>query len=759
MSDDRAGRIDIDQYWSNTSKLVGAVVVMWAVFSMVIPSLVYQLNEIRFLTFPLGFYMAAQGSLIGFVWLIFWFNKNQSKIDELAVGPQDESHLFEASEFLKKLNKVYGTYAGGFLCFVLLMAAFEAGGVDDKIIGYLFVAFTIAVYAGIGILSRTSRPQDYYVADHKVPAIYNGMATAADWMSGASFVGMAGKVYYGGYNYLSFVVGWTGGYVIVATLIAPFLRKFEAYTVPDFLAARYAGHVETPLGKINVGQVTRVLGILVLFCASFAYLTAQIYSTAIIMSRFLEVDFEYTCYIGLGGILMCSMLGGMKGVTWTQVAQYIVLIVAYCLPVFWMSIKETKAIIPQLDYGNVLEDVVAREEAMLTECYTYGDESRCLADAWPTKIPGPSDNALTMQAMVETPERLVDWWVLTVCLMLGTASLPHVLMRYFTTPSVKTARKSVGWSLLFIFFLYITAPTYATFAKDNIYKNVIGSPVNSLPEWVFLYGEVGLTAVCGKAPKTLDDAIAFCAEKGYAADDPLRLEDLWMDTDVIVISTPEANGLPYTISALTAAGGLAASLSTADGLLLAMANSLSHDIYYNMISKKQASEFRRVAVSRFFLIVIAIFCAWVASTKPGDILSMVAWAFSLAATGNFPALFLGVWWKRTNALGVIAGILTGFPISLFYIIGTKYWEMELWGGIANIAAAIYGLPVSFVVTVVVSLLTDPPPQEIMDFVEKLREPDVFKKKGDEATENATEAGAIRSIELGETEKDTHDVLL
>jgi len=756
MSGDGNGRIDIDEYWSNTSKLVGSVVVMWAVFSMVIPSLVNQLNEIRFLTFPLGFYMAAQGSLIGFVWLIFWFNKNQSRIDELAVGPQDESHLFEASEFLKRLNKVYGTYAGGFLCFVLLMAAMEAGGVDDKIIGYLFVAFTISVYAGIGILSRTSRPEDYYVADQKVPAIYNGMATAADWMSGASFVGMAGKVYYGGYNYLSFVVGWTGGYVIVATLIAPFLRKYEAYTVPDFLAARYAGKVDTPLGQINAGQVTRVLGILVLFFASFAYLTAQIYSTAIIMSRFLEVDFEYTCYIGLGGILMCSMLGGMKGVTWTQVAQYIVLIVAYCLPVFWMSIKETKAIIPQLDYGNVLEDVVMREQAMLDECYVYNDMEKCLADGWPTKIPGPSDNALTMQAMTETPTRLVDWWVLTVCLMLGTASLPHVLMRYFTTPSVKTARKSVGWSLFFIFFLYITAPTYATFAKDNIYKNVIGQPVNSLPEWVFLYGEVGLTAVCGQSPKNIEEAIAACMEKGYQEDTPLRLEDLWMDTDVIVISTPEANGLPYTISALTAAGGLAASLSTADGLLLAMANSLSHDIYYKMINP-EASALRRVAVSRFFLIVIAIFCAWVASTKPGDILSMVAWAFSLAATGNFPALFLGVWWKRTNALGVIAGMCTGFPISLFYIIGTNYWNWEKWGGIANIAAAIYGLPVSFVVTITVSLLTNPPPQEIQEFVVGLREPDEFKKKSEEVTEDATEAG--RTIELGETEKETDHVLL
>jgi len=744
MSQDRIG---IDEYWSNTSKLVGSVVLMWAGFSMVIPSLVNQLNEIKFLTFPLGFYMAAQGSLIGFVWLIFWFNKNQTKIDELAVGPTDESHLFEASTFLKKLNKVYGTYAGGFLCFVLLMAAFEAGGVEDRVIGYLFVAFTIAVYAGIGILARTSMPQEYYVAGHKVPAIYNGMATAADWMSGASFVGMAGKVYYGGYNYLSFVVGWTGGYVIVATLIAPFLRKFEAYTVPDFLSARYAGHVETCMGRINVGQVTRVLGILVLFCASFAYLTAQIYSTAIIMSRFLEIDFEYTCYIGLGGILMCSMLGGMKGVTWTQVAQYIVLIVAYCLPVFWMSIKETNAIIPQLDYGNVLEEVVAREQAMLSECYVYGDTTKCLAEEWPTKIPGPNDNPLTMQAMIETPKRLVDWWALTVCLMLGTASLPHVLMRYFTTPSVKTARKSVGWSLFFIFFLYITAPTYATFAKENIYKNIIGSPVNALPEWVFLYGEVGLTAVCGQAPKNLDEAIAFCAEKGYAAEDPLRLEDLWMDTDVIVISTPEANGLPYTISALTAAGGLAASLSTADGLLLAMANSLSHDIYYNMINP-QATPFRRVAVSRFFLIVIALFCAWVASTKPGDILSMVAWAFSLAATGNFPALFLGVWWKRTNALGVIAGICTGFPISLFYIIGTKYWEWELWGDIANIAAAIYGLPVAFVVTIVVSLMTEPPSKEIMDFVVSLREPEHFNQGTEKGKDTATDSG--RAIELGGT---------
>jgi len=733
-----------DEYWRNTSKLVGTVVVLWIVFSMVIPSLVNQLNHVKFLTFPLGFYMAAQGSLIGFVWLIFWYNKHQTTIDELAVGKSDDDHLYTASLFLKKLNKIYGTYAGGFLCFVLLMAALEAGGVEDKVIGYLFVAFTIAVYAGIGILARTSMPDEYYVAGHKVPAIYNGMATAADWMSGASFVGMAGKLYYGGYNTLAFVVGWTGGYVIVATIVAPYLRKFKAYTVPDFLASRYEGSVETPLGTINTGQVTRVLGILVLFCASFAYLTAQIYSTGIIMSRFLEIDFEYTCYIGLAGILMCSMLGGMRGVTWTQVAQYIVLIVAYCLPVFWMSIQEKQAIIPQWDYGNVLEEVVAREEALLNECHVYNKTTtKCLADKWPTKIPGPK--VLTMQATIETPKRLVDWWALTICLMLGTASLPHVLMRYFTTPSVKTARKSVGWSLLFIFFLYVTAPTYATFAKDNIYKNVIGSPVSSLPAWVFLYGEVSLIRICGGAPKSVDDAISFCAELGYAADDPLRVEDLWMDTDVIVISTPEANGLPYTVSALTAAGGLAASLSTADGLLLAMANSLSHDIYFRMIDKN-ASPIRRVTISRIFLIVIAVVCAYVASTKPSDILSMVAWAFSLAATGNFPALFLGVWWKRTNGLGVIAGILCGFPITLFYIIGNVYMDWEPWGGIANIAAATFGLPVAMTVTVVVSLLTEPPSQEIQDFVVSLREPEYHvKEEADKENENAE-----ATVEMGDT---------
>jgi len=353
-----------------------------------------------------------------------------------------------------------------------------------------------------------------------------------------------------------------------------------------------------------------------------------------------------------------------------------------------------------------------------------------------------------MQATIETPTRLVDWWVLTVCLMLGTASLPHVLMRYFTTPSVKTARKSVGWSLFCIFWLYITAPTYATFAKDNIYKNVIGSEVNSLPDWIFLYGEVNLVNVCGGAPKNVEDAINFCAKLGYAENDRLRLEDLWMDTDVIVISTPEANGLPYTVSALTAAGGLAASLSTADGLLLAMANSLSHDIYYKMINPN-ATPFRRVLVSRVFLIVIAVVCAYVASTKPADILSMVAWAFSLAATGNFPALFLGVWWKRTNGLGVIIGILVGFPITLLYIIGTIYMDWELWGGIANISAGIFGLPIVFTVTIVVSLLTDAPPKEIQDFVVSLREPEYpAKETEDEARE---EVNMVSMSEVGKAD--------
>ena len=326
--------------------------------------------------------------------------------------------------------------------FVVVLAVLEQMGMPDQWIGYAFVLLTIGVYAGIGYMSRTAQVSEYYVAGRRVPAMYNGMATAADWMSAASFIGMAGSLYLQGYDGLAFVLGWTGGYVLVAVLVAPYLRKFGAYTVPDFLAARYEGNL------------ARFMGVVVLIACSFIYLMGQLTGTGLVMSRLIGIPFEYGVFVGLAGILVCSMLGGMRAVTWTQVAQYIVLIIAYLIPVIILSTQTTGVPVPQLMYGGVLQEVTNLERTAPYIAPFVG-EAKGHATAFWFRDP-------------------LNFFGLIFCLMLGTASLPHVIMRYFTTPSVREARKSVGWSLLFIFILYFTAPAYAVFAKYEVFTNVLG---------------------------------------------------------------------------------------------------------------------------------------------------------------------------------------------------------------------------------------------------------------------------------------------
>ena len=359
--------------------------------------------------------------------------------------------------FVGNLGKIYGIYTGGFIGFVILMAILEQLGVPDRAIGYMFIGFTIAIYALIGIISRTTEISEYYVAGRRVPAFYNGMATGADWMSAASFISMAGSLYALGYDGLGYVLGWTGGYVLVAILLAPYLRKFGIFTVPDFLGTRYEGHLP------------RLLGIIVLFCASFTYIVAQIVGVGIVTSRFLQIPFGVAVFVGLAGILVCSMLGGMRAVTWTQVAQYIILIIAYIIPVAILSAQLYGVPIPQLTYGQALQRI--------------GELEQQLGVAKAHVAPFLNLDALNFFALI-------------LCLMIGTASLPHILMRYFTTPTVRDARKSVAWSLFFIFLLYFTAPAYAAFAKLEIYQNVIGQAIADLPVWVANWGTVGLVTIC-----------------------------------------------------------------------------------------------------------------------------------------------------------------------------------------------------------------------------------------------------------------------
>jgi cation/acetate symporter len=414
------------------------------------------------------------------------------------------------------------------------------------------------------------------------------------------------------------------------------------------------------------------------------------------------------------------MLGGMRAVTWTQVAQYIVLIIAYLIPVVILSTQVTGVPIPQLMYGEVLERITELER---TAPYIAPFVGEAKGHATPFWFRDP-----------------LNYFGLILCLMVGTASLPHVLMRYFTTPSVKEARKSVGWSLFFIFILYFTAPAYAVFAKYEVFTNVLGrdigtlEAVTALPSWIFSYGKLGLVKLCGANAVDPAAVLAACQAVKDAAGTVVPVTQLTFNQfsiapDTIVLATPEIAGLPYVIAGLVAAGGLAAALSTADGLLLAIANALSHDVYYQMIDHTASTQ-RRLTVARVLLIVVALIGAYTAVTLPQSILIFVSWAFSVAASGLFAALVLGVLWKRCTATGAVSGMIAGFLVCIYYTFGTEYYGVPLWfkgtwlttSGLSNIAAGVIGIPVAFVVTWGVSLMTKAPSREMQDFIDQLRIP-------------------------------------
>jgi cation/acetate symporter len=705
------------------------------------------------------------------------------------------------SDFIRNLGKIYGTYTGGFLAFIVLIAILEMVGVPNRVLGYLFVFFTLAVYAIIGVITRTAQISEYYVAGRRVPAFYNGMATGADWMSAASFVGMAGSLFLLGYDGLAWVLGWTGGYVLVSILVGPYLRKFGAYTVPDFMAFRFGG------------SLARFIAVVVLVACSFTYVTAQVYGTGIIASRFLGMNFEIAVFVGLAGILLCSMLGGMRAVTWTQIAQYIVLIIAYLTPIVILSTRKYGFPVPEMTYGFAIEEIIAREKQMVQT----GLATLCTgANCPPTSLKPHIEPFLNYSPL--------NFFGIIFCMMVGTASLPHILMRYFTTPSVREARQSVAWSLFFIFLLYFSAPAYAAFSKLEVYTNIIGRDLASIRPWMFTWGELGLIQVCGKNAASLDAVIAACkAVAGHPG--VVRFQDFAINTDVIVLSTPEIAGLPYVISGLVAAGGLAAALSTADGLLLAIANALSHDIYYNMITPLRAAArsivialigiivvagigllatgpspiagipwnylllgglavvligvvpfwrgasdvAKRLIVARVLLLFVAVAAAATASTRPSDILAMVGWAFSLAMAGNFPALVMGIWWKRSTTTAAILGMIAGFGLCLFYLVvtryfpgvGVKYFGMTSllnpvtgkpiiadlaaamarpdamqafptlahplankvgWFNLNNINCGLLGMPLGFLVIWLVSFVTKEPSEEMKGFIDEIRKP-------------------------------------
>lgn len=673
-------------------------------------------------------------------------------------------------ESTAQLGRSYAIYSAGFVLFIVALGVLEHFGLPARWIGYAFLFLTIVLYATIGILARTSNVAEYYVAGRRIPAVFNGMATGADWMSAASFIGLAGTLYLTGYQGLAYVMGWTGGFVLVALLLAPYLRRFGQYTIPDFLGARYGGNV------------ARLVGVAAAVLCSFVYVVAHIYSVGLITSRFVGLQFEIGVFVGLAGILVCSFLGGMRAVTWTQAAQYLVLVVAYIVPVAMLSYKTTGVPIPQVMYGQVMQQVeqlenriasdpvdaevrrLFRERSDVYAARIAGlpqslvDERRRLAEEIDTlknsNVAMRDVFALERQRreLPKTPDAAHSYWsslqqqaaergselvhhaepypgrteaernasrtnfiALVFCLMIGTAALPHMLMRYYTTPSVREARSSVFWSLLFIMALYLTAPAYAVFAKFEIYSRLVGVGISELPGWVTAWGKLGLVSI-----------------EDINGDGLLQLAELALNPDVIVLAIPEIAGLPYVISGLVAAGALAAALSTADGLLLTITGALSHDVYYKVL-RPNASTHWRLVVSKTLLLVVAVLAAAVASQKPATILAMVAWAFSLAGAAFFPALVLGIFWKRANRAGAVAGMLIGLLVTLYYMVRVQFnaipWlglhgiGMEPWLGIQSTSAGIWGVAAGFVSIVLVSLLTEPPSSEALGLVELVRSPE------------------------------------
>ncbi|WP_395057784.1 sodium:solute symporter family protein [Polaromonas sp.] len=681
--------------------------------------------------------------------------------------------------FKSGLNKVYKWYTGGFIVFVVVLAVLEQMGLSRQWIGLIFLLATIGLYAGIGIMSRTSDAAEYYVAGRRVPAVYNGMATGADWMSAASFIGMAGTLYLTGYSGLAFIMGWTGGYCLVALFLAPYLRKFGQFTIPDFLGERYGGNLP------------RFIGIVAAILCSFVYVVAQIYGVGLITARLTGVAFELGIFLGLGGILVCSFLGGMRAVTWTQVAQYIILIVAYLIPVVWLSVKQTSVPIPQAIYGFQLQKVTAKEKELTADPKEiavrdiYKQRSAALAEklkdpaaalaadkaaaektvadlkasngaladitaaekalaavpkdteaakkAWTAakgaadvksrplngmpphaqQFAGDPNGDAAAQKAYDVSRR--NFLALIFCLMVGTAALPHILMRYYTVPSVKEARASVTWSLFFIFLLYFTAPALAVLVKYEVFTVLIGTPFNALPEWISAWNKV-------------DPSLLSVVD--INKDGILQLNEMSIGGDIIVLAGPAIGGLPYVISGLVAAGGLAAALSTADGLLLTIANALSHDLYYKMIDPN-ASTARRVTISKVLLLVVALAAAYVAAQKPADILFLVSAAFSFAAASFFPALVLGIFWKRATGIAASLGMVAGLGTTAYYMVMNQVWlrgvfginsPISLWWDIQPISAGLFGVPIGFAVIILVSLVTPAPSRKIQELVEHVRYP-------------------------------------
>ena len=581
---------------------------------------------------------------------------------------------------------------------------------STQVLTYIFVGATFALYIGIAIWSKAKSTNDFYVAGKGVHPVANGMATAADWMSAASFLSMAGLIAFLGKDGSVYLMGWTGGYVLLALLLAPYLRKFGKFTVPDFIGERY------------YSKTARKIAVLCLIFISFTYIAGQMRGVGIVFSRFLEVDITTGVIVGMAIVFFYAVLGGMKGITYTQVAQYCVLIFAYLVPAIFISILMTGEIVPQIGFGSKLVD---------SPTYLLDKLDQVTKD-------------LGFAAYTENVKSKIDIFCITAALMFGTAGLPHVIVRFFTVPNVGAARQSAGYALIFIALLYTTAPAVSAFARMNLIDSIQDQPYKSSPAWFQNWEEIGLIAW---KDKNEDGVIQYSSGNalenikpnftGIRGENGERLvsnlqdfsneNEIYIDRDIIVLANPEIAQLPGWVIALVAAGGLAAALSTAAGLLLVISSSVSHDLlkktYMPKITERQELRYARISAA------VAIGIAGIFGIyPPAFVAQVVAFAFGLAAATFFPALFLGIFYKRLNKEGAIAGMITGLIFTASYIIYFKFMNPDvnntesLFMGVSPEGVGALGMILNFAVALTISSFTKEPPKEVLDLIDEIRKP-------------------------------------
>lgn len=743
-------------------RLHAGLLTLWFVASFVAVFFARDLQMVV-ANWPVSFWFSAQGAVLVFIAVVVLYAwiANRSEAPEPGFDP------VAYSNYRRALHYRFGWYVFALVAFLLGLALAERLGLSKVWVAGIFLSATLVMYAVIGVYGRTAESSEYYVAGRRIPAVYNGMATAADWMSAASFISMAGGLYLQGYSGsgqqaggLAYVLGWTGGFCLVALLVAPYLRRMRLYTVPDYFAMRFGG------------RWPRLLAAFAAVLCSFTYVVAQIYGVGLITSRLTGVHFEIGILLGLGGVLVCSFLGGMRAVTWTQVTQYVVIILAFLIPVSWLSYKQVGNPLAPLVYGQQLQKIAAIEQELIEspaerqviEEYARraqkletklqdvdaslqadrhelrrqlralgdmksDDESamalrrelaavpkdaqaakeqwtRAAAENWARakplggmphhSIPFSGDPNGSPDARAEFENSRLNFLALMFCLMVGTAGLPHLLTRYYTTPTVAEARTSVAWSLIFIALLYLSAPALAVLVKYEVMAHLVGQPFDTLPAWV---------AQWARDPSLL-------TVSDVNGDHILQFAELKMGADLVMLASPEIGGLPYVVSVLVAAGGLAAALSTADGLLLTIGNAMAHDVYFEGDGDK-AQAMRRVMWSKFALLVVALIAAYAAAQRPAGILYLVSASFSLAGAAFVPVMVLGIFWKGTTRVGAVGGMLTGLGVTIYYMAinlpalrsaaGLKV--DGLWWGIQPVSAGVFGVAAGFAVAVSLSLVT------------------------------------------------------